>query len=416
MKRQRLLLPAIFLFLGTVATTIPLSGSYAFSQDKDTKKKEIAGKADVLKHVAKRFATLRAVDVQRRQVVLQLDGEDGPRTWSVNPDAELKVYGWWGRLEQFTTGDRVWVWFSVNRKKEPKSILMLADEISEQDIHGLPHELLSFDTDKRIATVKSKLSGTRQLKAAEKLRVSDYVGQRIYVQSAGDKLRLVATEEQLVSLRARQREYLRELWRKTGLPGTVTFLHPLGGEMELMLDHEAIRWGRYLKTGDEVTIHVAEAKPMLPDRATPFERVAPIKAQVKHVKPWRERTSVRLVTNSGLDQADLQIGLRVQLRVPEPPKEVQVSGSPTDIGRLKSKQQRIDWFLASIYCSCKIAGDRCTGMFYTLASCNVNACGMPNRMRGKVAELIDQGKTDEQIWQALQKLRGPMVVKQHLLR
>ena len=66
--------------------------------------------------------------------------------------------------------------------------------------------------------------------------------------------------------------------------------------MEYMLDHEAMRWGRSLTVGDAVTI-----------QATP-----PIKAVVKHVRPWRERTQLRLVMK-GNDQADLKLGQRVPL-------------------------------------------------------------------------------------------------------
>jgi hypothetical protein len=86
--------------------------------------------------VPKHFATLKAVDPAGHRVTLLLDGETLPKVWPLVPDAEVKVAGWWGRLDQFQVGDRVWVWFKTDRKKQPVSILMLADELSEQDIHG----------------------------------------------------------------------------------------------------------------------------------------------------------------------------------------------------------------------------------------------------------------------------------------
>ena len=55
-------------------------------------------------------------------------------------------------------------------------------------------------------------------------------------------------------------------------------------------------------------------------------------------------------------------------------------------------------------------------MFYTLASCNVNACGMPNQIRRTVSKLIDDGMTDQEIWKKLEELRGPQITHQHLLR
>lgn len=361
--------------------------------------KTVAGKADVLRHVPKKFATLGKIDTKNYSVELLIEGEQTAKAWNVLRDAELKVCGWWGRLEQFKSGDRVWVWFAIDRKKEPQAVLMLADELSEQEIHGLPHTLTAFDKEKGTVTIVSKVSGERQLNVTD-LDVSARIGKQVYVQTAGKSARVIASVDELAAMRSRQQELLRQTWRQAGLPGTVTLLHPLSGEMEIVLDHEAIRWGRYLQSGDEVSLQVK----------------TPISAVVKHVRPWRERTLVRLVTASGADQFDLSLGERVNVRVPEPPGKIQRSALPTDIGRRTTRQDRVEWFLASTYCSCSISGDRCTGMFYSLASCNENTCGMPNQIREKVGKMIDEKLTDEQIWQKLYELRGPDFGKQHLLR
>ncbi len=71
--------------------------------------------------------------------------------------------------------------------------------------------------------------------------------------------------------RAEQKAWLRQRWLDEGLPGTLTFHHVFSGELELMLDHEAMRWGRSLKLGDKVTL-----------QASP-----PIQAVVKHAANWR---------------------------------------------------------------------------------------------------------------------------------
>jgi hypothetical protein len=42
--------------------------------------------------------------------------------------------------------------------------------------------------------------------------------------------------------------------------------------------------------------------------------------------------------------------------------------------------------------------------------------GMPNMIREKVSELIDDGMSDEEVWRKLLELRGPSVRKSHLLR
>ncbi len=158
--------------------------------------KEIAGTSEFLRLLPKPFATLQAIDLKNRTVTLLIEGEKTAKVWPVEPDAELKVAGWWGRPEQFRPGERVWVWLKLDRKKEPISIVMLADEASERDIHGTAN------------------------KPAEGL--------------------------------AAQKAWLEKRWVEAGLPGTLTFHHLFSGELEFTLDHEAMRWARSLKSGDVV--------------------------------------------------------------------------------------------------------------------------------------------------------------------
>jgi len=140
----------------------------------------------------------------------------------------------------------------------------------------------------------------------------------------------------------------------------------------------------------------------------------PIQAIVKSVQPWRERTQLRLVVGE-LQASELKVGQRIHLKMTTPAKEVDDSPYPPDLGRDRSKEERVEWFLASIYCSCRIGKDTCTGMFYTLASCNPNGCGMPNFTRDEIRDLIAKGKSDKEIWDALLKDRGPLMLKPHLL-
>jgi len=88
---------------------------------------------------------------------------------------------------------------------------------------------------------------------------------------------------------------------------------------------------------------------------------------------------------------------------------------PPDLDRPRTKAERVEWFLASIYCTCGVLGDRCTGHFYTLASCNPNACAMPNHMRGILLAKIDEGLSDRRILEDLLKEFGPDLFKPHLL-
>jgi hypothetical protein len=98
-----------------------------------------------------------------------------------------------------------------------------------------------------------------------------------------------------------------------------------------------------------------------------------------------------------------------------PPAEDVINGDfPPDIDKPKSKEERIDWFLANTYCCCKVGGDGCTGHFYSLASCNPNACAAPNATRKKIGEKIDDGLSNRQIWTDLKAERGVNMIKPHL--
>ncbi len=314
--------------------------------------KEVAGTAEFLRLLPKPFATVKAVDATARTVTLLADGEAEPKTWPLEPDAEVKVGGWWGRLDQFRPGDRVWAWLKLDRKKAPVSVVMLADEVTEFDMHG----------------------GLRR--------------------TAKPKF----TAEEVDAKRTAQKAWLRRRWVADGLPGTLTFHHVFSGELELALDHEAMRWSRSLKAGDAVSL-----------RADP-----PIKAVVKAVTPWRERTVLRLVVGE-LESADLKIGQRLALTMTPPAAEVDASPYPPDLDRPRTRAERVEWFLASTYCTCGVSKDVCTGHFYTLASCNPNACGMPNARREKVGKLIDRGLTDRQVFDELLKDSGPLLLRPHLM-
>jgi hypothetical protein len=398
-----LVIPLVFaVFHGSAMATEPQSKKAA------EKIKEVAGSAEFLRSVPKRFATLKAIYPAEHRVTLLIEGEELPKVWPVVPDAELKVAGWWGRLDQLRKGDRVWAWFKTDRHDQAIALSMLADELSEQEIHGPGVTLEAHGPDSitiKPVVGKSRTLHTRKtevyrgkVKTAYGAGLDGFqVGEKIYVQSAGSDARLILDQSAFEIRRAEQQAALRKRWTEEGLPGTVTFLHIFSGEMDFMLDHEAMRWGRSLKLGDKVTL----------------QATSPIPAIVKKVSPWRERTQLRLVVHSK-DQADLVLGQRLVLRMEPPPPETDTAMLPLDLDRPRSKAERIDWFLSSIYCPCGVKGDNCTGDFYTLSSCNPNGCGMPNVMRKAIAEKIDKGMTDKQIFEELLKEQGPNLLRQHL--
>jgi hypothetical protein len=391
MNPQRIALAiVVFAFLVT-----PLSAQEPKDKELQAKTKEIAGVAEFLRLVPKHFATLQAVDAARRRVTLLVEGDKFAKAWDLTADAEIKFMGWWGRLDQFTVGDRVWCWFATNRQKEPVAVMMLADEPSEQDIHGTVWRVASGTAD--TVFLQPGKESVRPLKTSTLLPPVP-ADERVYYQSAGDKLRFLLDAKTFEKKREEQQTALRKRWETEGLPGSVMFLHQYSGEMEFMLDHEARRWGRSLKPGDSVTL-----------AATP-----PIKGVVRDVRPWRERTQLRLVV-AAADQGDLHPGQRLNLKMTPPPLAVDQAKLPPDLGRRKSKEDRIDWFLASIYCTCGIGGNGCTGHFYTLASCNPNGCGHPAAVKERLGEWIDKGLSDEQIFAEMLKAYGSNLLKPHLL-
>jgi hypothetical protein len=369
------------------------------------KVKEIAGTAEFLRSVPKYFATLKGVDAPQHRVTLLLEGENLAKVWSLAPDAEIKRAGWWARLNELQVNDRVWVWFETDRHQQARAISMLCDELSEQEIHGGGVVLESFQANEIVvkpAVGKNRsirVDKTEIFRGAAKAKLEEFKkGEKVYVQTTTlQGARLILDTVAFAGRKEEQKAALRKIWTEQGLPGAVVFLHRFSGEMDLMLDHEGMRWARSLKPGDAVRLQTPR----------------PIPSVVKQVKPWRERTEVRLVV-AAADLGDLTVGQRLALHMSPPAAEVEQAQLPPDLDRPRTRVERIDWFLASMYCPCGVNGDTCTGDFYTLASCNPNACGMPNVMRQAIVAKIDKGLTDRQIFEELLKEQGPDLLRQHL--
>ncbi len=313
--------------------------------DPNKKVKQVAGSAEFLRLLPKPFGVVKDVDAANRTVTLLLDGEKTAKRWAVEPDAEVWIDGFWGRLDQLPKNAKVWAWLKLDKNKNPIAVAMIADETSTA----------------------------------------------LMRQDPNDKTPLA---KEVDAKRLTQRDKMRKQWEQDGLPGTLAFNHTFSGELDVMLDHEAMRWGRSLKYGDSVEL-------------------SGIKAVVKSVSPWRERTQVRLVVGE-LQSSELKTGQRISLKMPWPAKEADDSPYPSDISRKRTEDERVEWFLCSMYCVCGVGNNTCTGDFYTLASCNPNGCGAPNATRDELREQIKKGLNDQQIWDALLKDRGPLMLRPHL--
>jgi hypothetical protein len=367
--------------------------------------REVAGTAEFLRSLPKKFGTLVRVDTARHRVTVRFDGDKRDSEWALNEDAEIKVDGWWGQLDQLVVGERVWAWLKTDRKNKPVAIAMLADDISQQDIHGSGVTVKANSADKIVLKPEKgpdrvlESSTAQAYRGENKVSPSSFtVGSKLFVQGKGNQALVLLDLPAFESRRNKQRETIRKRWLTDGLPGSISFLHIFSGEMDLIVDHEAMRWARSLHRGDKVTL-----------LADP-----PIQVVVKSVQPWRERTQLRLVAKAN-EIADLRLGQRLGLKMPAPSAQVEASKFPPDMDRPRTRAERLDWFLASIYCTCGVRGDTCTGHFYTLSSCNPNGCGKPNEMRKRLAGLMDQGLNDRQIFEKLLADEGPGLLQPHLL-
>jgi len=363
----------------------------------------LKGRATLLRAAIKPYAAFLKADAAKGEILLRMETDSQEKAWPLDPDAEVRVHGSWGRLDELPAGERVWVWIRPDRQNKPKSVFLIADEISEQDIHQVPYALASVDPDKREIEVRRKLDGkkeeSRTLKVPASIELPGKTGGTLYLQTAAGDVRRLVDAEGLEAIRRAQGERLAERWRKEGLPGSVAALHAQTGEAEVLLDHEAMRWGRSVKPGDRVKLLLAPA----------------VEAVVTDARPWNEKTRLTLAT-FGKDLADLHPGARVRVSVKEPAADTLKAKIPPDAGRAREGAARAEWLLASTYCACSISGDGCTGMYYTLAACNGMTCGMPNRVRKFVSPLVEKGLADPEILERMEKEFGASIWKPHLLR
>src|SRR5262249_3221103 len=159
---------------------------------------------------------------------------------------------------------------------------------------------------------------------------------------------------------------------------------------------EAMHWGRALQAGDKVTLQAGK----------------PIPGIVRQLRPWRERTQV-LPGVEGEGLSALTVDQRVSLLLASPPAAD--DELPPGPGTSQNKAERVEWLMSGVYCTCGMH-DGCAGHVFTLAACNSEGktpCGLAKRTREEIAELIDKGRTDREIFEELLKKRGPQVLRPH---
>lgn len=360
-------------------------------------------KGDYFARVKKVFARLVSIDAKTNRVTFVVDGTSDERTLQMIEAAELIRNGTWARAADFSGGLRVWIWIDLNRKSEWTRVRMIADELSSHDIHVARYRVASVEGGR--LRLEHKVLGTETLEFNEQTRFvmdsdAPEIGDEVVFQTRYEGkrrvLRRVADGAGLERLRKKQHEQLVARWKKAGIPGTLTQVNPASAEVTLLIDHEGREWTRTLQPGAEVKLVAADS----------------VAGRVRAVRPAREKTELTIVIN-GLDQASLEPGARVGL-IMDPPEAIDPK-VPAGLGRSRDRGERIEWLLASIYCTCGNRRNVCVGHFYTLAACLSPECPMPERMRRQFGELIDQGKSDREIYDGLLEKRGALIRKQHLM-
>lgn len=366
--------------------------------------KESAGPLGNLDVSVRHFAILKAIDLENQQVTLQIEGESVPTVRKLEPGAEVWCSGWWGRLDQFVAGDRVWVWYS--KGDEAQSIALLSDELSEQEFYGASRVSMidrqANDSASLTLTMGrggkpvSRTIGLANADLPGSLKVNDF----LYFQTNENATRLALTSAEFEQRRENQMSEIVKRWASDGLPGTLIFWHEDRQQIELMLDHESMFWGRTLTSGDKVNL-------TLPQNMS-------VTAIVRQLRPWRERTQMLLQVES-----EIPPGLSIRQRLLVRPATVPTSLDPHDlpgIDQPRTAEERVDWLMSGIYCTCGMH-DMCAGHFYTLAACDAKGktpCGLAKRTRAEIAERIAQGLTDRQILEQLLKERGPKLLRPHM--
>ncbi len=362
----------------------------------------------------KLFARLEAHDAATRELTLTLE-RDGQRiTRPARLDMDAFLGGGLGSPGDVRPGTRIWAVFVRGASKEElKSVRFLTAEIGLQTIHGDWFSVDSIDVPAASLTLAQEEGGQRVVRTVP---LGDEVRVRKGTRSgdarllkAGDKVRyqtrFEAGEYRVVAVMdgaglekesEGQRARLERLITREGVPGEGVGVDEQAGEAWLLLYRPGGDRARRLSPGDSVRLVVGRAQHRL---------------KVRRVQPWGEKTALTLeLAGSGLALGSHE---PVRVHLPEKPAG---GALPPGVGRATEKKERIDWLLASVYCTCPNRPDTCTGHLYTLAMCDRKGCGMPAAVEKLLSGWIDAGRSDGEVLQLLEKEQGPLLRRIHLAK
>jgi len=357
------------------------------------------------------FARFDAVDPTGGAITLLPEGERDPRALKLRPDTDVFLNELPAEATELTAGSRIWVAMEGSPAK-PGPVRFIADEPTYQALHGTWYTVESVDAGSRAVTLAATEEGREQ---------------RVSLAAAGDFELLAGRRRRgladvapgmQVRFQSRFREGRRELARAvshlawelnrvrqaaaldaslaaSGLPGELQSVDD--GACTLLIYRAGSDWARRLRAGDRVAVRLAGSGGS-PDPP----------AAVAGTAPWGEKTRVTL----RLRPPDAAAGTPLRLRMPRPAKR----DLPPGLGIATDPEERVEWFMSVVFCTCGVRGDRCTGHLYTLSMCNQKDCAKPEEMKTLLRDRIRQGLTDAQILERLRLDEGPRLLVPHLLQ
>ena len=355
----------------------------------------------------KTTAQIVSLDVAGKSLTVWTDHDQKEHQLWLTPHTEFHVEGAWGTLSDFQTNQSVYVIATTTEKKEMVGLHAMADDLSMQ-VMTQPYSLKEYDAQGgrvvlldeqgRKTAIELKVNAATQFstQSAGALKAG---GSFYFSATRNGAERMVTELFDLASLAARREQRIRkqhDALAKSGLHATVLKVDAANHRLEAMILRADTWYARTWKLNEPVQLR-ADSAPAFSGRVTA-------------VHPDYSRVRLTLDFTHGETPA-MRPGEEVTIlgKLPAKPD----LDTPPDLGRFTGRQERIDYFLSTIYCSCGMLGNSCAGHWNTLAACQLHGCGMPNLSTKLIGERIDAGQTDAAILTELLERNGKNILRLH---
>ena len=348
-----------------------------------------------------------SMDPAGKSLTVATDHDKKEHQLALSSQTEFHVEGAFGSLADFSPGRSVYLIATVDEKKEMAGIHALADDFTMQAMsrpfvlkeHDLTNGRLKFiDEKSRKPTMELKVIAETRLPGGTSGKLQ--TGRAYYftaTRAGPERTAVELLDEPAFEARRSQRvQHQRDELARSGLHGTVLNVETSVPRLEVMIRRSDTWFARSWKVNDAVQFIAAGQ--------------ATVAARVIAVQPDYSRVRVRL-DFTGLATPEVRPGDEVAI-LGKLPAKIEFE-SPPDLGRFSGRQERIDYFLSTIYCTCGMIGSSCAGHWNTLAACQLHGCGMPNLITKLVGERIDAGKSDAAILAELIERNGRTILKPH---